>query len=191
LKEGDEIGVWTAKKMLVGSGVVNQGRAVITIWGDNSITEDIVDGAVEGETLSLTMWSAEEKKEKSLSISSLQDALTGKQVENVLRYETDGVWIAGGVKETKEIPTTFSLSQNYPNPFNPSTTIKYGLPKDVKVTLEMYNILGQRVAVLVNEEQQAGYYQVVFQNANLASGVYFYRLKAGDFEDVKKLILLR
>jgi photosystem II stability/assembly factor-like uncharacterized protein len=191
LKESDEVGVWTEKKMPVGSGVVHQGRAVITIWGDNSITQDIIDGAVEGESLALTMWSVEEKKETPLSISSLQDALTGKQVENVLRYETDGVWIARGVKEAKEIPTTFSLSQNYPNPFNPSTTIKYGLPKDVKVTLEVYNILGQRVAVLADEAQEAGYHEVVFQNANLASGVYFYRLRAEDFVETKKLIFLR
>jgi hypothetical protein len=191
LKEGDEIGVWTEKKMLVGSGVVNQGRAVITIWGDNSITEDIIDGAMEGESLSLTMWSVEEKKETPLSISSLQDALTGKQVENVLRYETDDVWIAQGVNVATEIPTTFSLSQNYPNPFNPSTTIKYGLPKDVKVTLEVYNILGQRVGQLVNEEQKAGYYEVLFQNSNLASGAYFYRLSAGEFIQTKKLMLVR
>jgi photosystem II stability/assembly factor-like uncharacterized protein len=191
LKGGDEIGVWTEKKMLVGSGVVHQGRAVITIWGDNSITEDIIDGAMDGESLSLTVWFSEEKKEAPLSILSLQDALIGKQVEIVLRYETDGVWIAQGVKETKEIPTTFSLSQNYPNPFNPSTTIKYGLPKDVKVTLEVYNILGQRVAVLVNEEQQAGYHEVVFQNANLASGVYFYRIQASMFSEIRKMVLVR
>jgi Tol biopolymer transport system component len=191
LKEGDEVGVWTEKKMLVGSGVVHQGRAVITIWGDNTITEDIVDGAVDGESLSLTAWSSGEKEEKSLSISSLQDALTGKQVENVLCYKTDGVWIAQGVKESKEIPTTFSLSQNYPNPFNPSTTIKYGLPKDVKVTLEVYNILGQRVAMLVDEEQKAGYYEVVFQNANLASGVYFYRIQASMFSEIRKMVLVR
>jgi serine protease len=189
LKEGDEVAVWTEKKMLVGSGVVTQGRAVITIWGDNSITEDIIDGALDGESLSLTVWSAGE--EKSLSISSLTDALTGEEVGNTLHYKTDGVWIARGVKEAKEIPTTFSLSQNYPNPFNPSTTIKYGLPRDVKVRLEVYNVLGQRVAVLVDEEQKAGYYEVLFQNSNLASGVYFYRLSAGEFAQAKKLMLVR
>ena len=96
----------------------------------------------------------------------------------------------GGEAE-KLLPKEFSLSQNYPNPFNPSTTIEYALPKDSYVTLEVYNMLGQRVEVLVNEEQQAGYHRVVFDATKLPSGVYVYRIKAQDFVDVKKLVFLK
>ncbi len=86
---------------------------------------------------------------------------------------------------------TFSLSQNYPNPFNPSTVIRYALPKDAMVTLEVFNILGQRVALAVNEEQKAGNHEVVFQNSTLGSGIYFCRLTAGEFTATKKMVLIR
>ncbi|MBM2845272.1 MAG: pyrrolo-quinoline quinone [Bacteroidetes bacterium] len=95
-----------------------------------------------------------------------------------------------GVKE-KETPTVFSLSQNYPNPWNPSTTIHYGLHQTSYVMLTVYNTLGQQVAQLVNEQQQAGYHDVVFRGDELASGVYFYRLYAGEFVQTKKLLLLK
>lgn len=89
------------------------------------------------------------------------------------------------------IPAEFSLGQNYPNPFNPATVIRYGLPADATVSLEVYNTLGERMMVLVNEHQQAGLHKVVLENAGLASGVYFYRLQAGSFVQTKKLLLLR
>lgn len=190
LNQGDEIAVWTAKKMLVGSGLMSQGKALVTIWGDNSITGDILEGAVDGESLLLTVWSAGDHNERSLSISSLRDALTGREIANTLHYKTDAVWIVR-VTGMKQIPESFSLSQNYPNPFNPSTTIKYGLPHDTKVTLEIYGVLGQLVAVAVDEEQKAGYYEIVFANSGLASGVYFYRLQAGSFIETKKMMILR
>jgi hypothetical protein len=88
-------------------------------------------------------------------------------------------------------PTKFTLDQNYPNPFNPSTTINYDLPRDVRVSLKIYNTLGQEVATLVNEEQQAGYKSVVWNGTGFASGMYFYRLQAGEFVDVRKLLLLK
>ena len=92
---------------------------------------------------------------------------------------------------THDIPTVFALSQNYPNPFNPSTTIKYDLPVDTRVTLKVFNIIGQEVATLVNGEQKAGHPSVEWNAGNLASGVYLYRLEAGSFTSVKKLLLLR
>ena len=96
-----------------------------------------------------------------------------------------------GVGEDRGLPREFSLSQNYPNPFNPSTTIEYGLPHNASVRLEVFNTLGQRVALLVNEQQNAGYHKVVFANANLASGVYFYRLQADKFLSLKKMLTLK
>lgn len=88
-------------------------------------------------------------------------------------------------------PTEFKLAQNYPNPFNPTTNISYTLPSAQTVTLKVYDLLGREVATLVNERQNAGNYIVQFNGANLASGVYFYRLQAGSFVDTKKMMLLK
>ncbi len=106
------------------------------------------------------------------------------------------------------IPEKFELYQNYPNPFNPVTTIKYGIPSviasepdlsgergnllnDVIVTLNVYNILGEKIATLVNEKQSSGTYAVKFDASNLPSGVYFYTLRVGNFIATKKMILLK
>lgn len=101
-----------------------------------------------------------------------------------------------GVKETQNsLPSVFKLYQNYPNPFNPITTIKYDVPKASHVTLKVLNLLGQEVATLVNEYKPAGRYEVEFQSAvgsrQLASGVYFYQLKVGDYVQTKKMLLIR
>jgi hypothetical protein len=105
--------------------------------------------------------------------------------------------------KTKELsqPTTevslsqclieMSLFQNYPNPFNPSTEIGYGVPGTEYVTLKVYDLLGREVATLVNERKAPGSYSVSFDASGLASGVYFYRLEAGNFMQTKKLIVLR
>lgn len=83
------------------------------------------------------------------------------------------------------------MDQNYPNPFNPTTTIEFALPHNSNVKLVVYDILGRSVANLVNGSLTAGYHKVNFNAANLSSGVYFYRIEAGDFVSVKKLMLLK
>jgi len=99
---------------------------------------------------------------------------------------------ANGVKgENNGIPTTYSLNQNYPNPFNPSTTITFGIPERANVNLTVFNQLGQQVAVLVNEEMNPGMHSVNWKANNLSSGIYFYKLNAGNFSSVKKLMLLK
>jgi hypothetical protein len=96
---------------------------------------------------------------------------------------------------TSQFPIEEALSQNYPNPFNPSTTIQYRIPTSSKVTIKIYNLLGQNIATLVNEQKQAGSYSVEWNAANVPSGVYFYRTEAVTantrFVDVKKMILLK
>ncbi|MBZ0199875.1 MAG: T9SS type A sorting domain-containing protein, partial [Ignavibacteriaceae bacterium] len=88
--------------------------------------------------------------------------------------------------------TEFALYQNYPNPFNPSTTIKFDLPDDSKVILEVYSVLGENAATLLNEELAAGYHQVKFNAEGLAGGVYIYRLNTSTgFTATKKLMLLK
>jgi hypothetical protein len=90
-----------------------------------------------------------------------------------------------------EIPKAFTLSQNYPNPFNPTTTIKFGLPKGADVNLVIYDITGRQVSVLVNEFKAAGNYAVDFDASAFASGVYLYRITAGSFTEVKKMVLIK
>ncbi len=87
--------------------------------------------------------------------------------------------------------SSYMLSQNYPNPFNPVTRINYQIPKFSHVTIKVYNILGQEIATLLNEEKMAGHYSIEFNAINFASGIYFYRMRAGDFVSTKKLILLK
>jgi|GEM_PF-858821 len=94
------------------------------------------------------------------------------------------------VGEQGSLPGDFALEQNYPNPFNPSTTISYQLPKVSVVSLRVFNMLGQVVATLVNEKKEAGHYRTTW-NANVPSGVYFYRLLAGEYVETKKMTLLR
>lgn len=95
--------------------------------------------------------------------------------------------------QTKQftVPTVYSLEQNYPNPFNPSTSIKFSIPKQSNVKLVVYDVIGKEVAVLVNEAKQPGTYEAVFNGENLASGVYFYRIDAGTYTDVKKMVLIK
>ncbi len=99
--------------------------------------------------------------------------------------------LATGVQSQNNVPLAFSLSQNYPNPFNPSTIIKYSIAKPELVKLSVYNILGQQVVSLINKEQQAGNYEVDFDASKFSSGVYLYRLDAGNFTSVKKMILIK
>jgi len=137
---------------------------------------------------------------------------TGAGMENInfrFRFVSDssgvfdGVWIddvnikvsdntATGISSNiDEYPQKYSLSQNYPNPFNPSTVINYSLPKRSLVELKIFNILGQEAATLVNKFQPAGEYKVNFNASGLSNGIYFYRIRAGEFEDSRKMILLR
>jgi hypothetical protein len=95
------------------------------------------------------------------------------------------------VPASVEIPTAFSLEQNFPNPFNPVTKIRFGLPTATTVHLSLYNMLGERVLDLLNRELEAGYHQAAVDAAQLSSGTYFYKLEAGGFVRVRKMLLLR
>ncbi len=90
-----------------------------------------------------------------------------------------------------EVPMNFYLAQNYPNPFNPLTKISYGIAKNTNVSVRVYNLLGKEVAALVNGYQQAGNYELMFNAEMLPSGVYYYRIKAGDFTEVRKMSVIK
>jgi hypothetical protein len=96
-----------------------------------------------------------------------------------------------GVQELPGLPVVYTLEQNYPNPFNPSTRIEFGIPQQANVELKVYNLLGQEVVTLVHENLKAGRHVVTFDAKNLASGVYFYKISAGQFVSTKKMMLMK
>jgi hypothetical protein len=112
-----------------------------------------------------------------------------KSKHNLTIINSEGVKAGSNLSNT--IPAEYALYQNYPNPFNPSTTIKFDLPEAAHVVMKIYSLLGEEVAILINEEKQAGRYTLNFNASGLASGVYIYRLKANDFVNSKKTILLK
>jgi len=93
--------------------------------------------------------------------------------------------------EDESLEVKFDLSQNYPNPFNPTTVINYSIPSKSKVTLKVYDVLGKEIAKLVDEEKSAGTHNLEFDASNLSSGVYFYRINAGNFQEVRKMMLIK
>jgi hypothetical protein len=129
---------------------------------------------------------------------AIQTGTSGTLIGNVARTWYDGISYAmvnsnpvAISKNKLPFPAGFSLSQNYPNPFNPATTIEFNLPKTEFVSLQIYNILGENVATLVSEKLSAGDYSYLWDASLLASGVYWYKIKAGDFINVKKMVLVR
>jgi hypothetical protein len=123
----------------------------------------------------------------------------GKVAYRLKQYDLDGTFhysdavsldVATGIAQAGS-PTEFSLEQSYPNPFNPTTVIRYGLPRAASVRMEVFTMIGEKVAVLVNEPQTGGYHEVTFNASRLASGSYVYRIVAGDYVATKKLLLLK
>jgi hypothetical protein len=107
---------------------------------------------------------------------------------------TKGLYAYSPVKVVDEnfsSVNSYSLSNNYPNPFNPSTTFRYSIPTQSKVIIKVYDMLGNEIATLMDEEKSVGTYELTWNAASLSSGIYFYQLKAGDFVNTKKMILLK
>jgi hypothetical protein len=95
------------------------------------------------------------------------------------------------VEDNEQLPSEYLLSQNYPNPFNPTTKIKYSIPISTNVELRVFDILGNEIETLVNEEKQSGTYLITWYAKQLPSGIYFYQLIAGNFIQTKKMILIK
>ena len=135
-----------------------------------------------------------ETQSYSFTDNNLQSGIYNYRLNQI---DFDGTQeVVGELTVYLSIPEQFTLEQNFPNPFNPSTTIKYSIPASEFVTLKVYDVLGSEVATLVNEEKPAGSYEVEFdshsgEGRNLTSGVYFYKIQAGNFVETKKMILMK
>jgi len=122
---------------------------------------------------------------------SLYDFTATDSQGNAILLDASGTSVLVDVKKEIELPENYSLSQNYPNPFNPSTSISYQIPNEGFVSLKVYDVIGNEIITLVNEEKTPGTYEVFFDGSDLPSGIYFYCIKAGEFVQTKKLVLLK
>ncbi len=138
-------------------------------------------------TLNFTVAQNFDGEATTVSLSKLQ------LNENPVQENVSEAVLSNITSLKSSLPLQFALSQNYPNPFNPVTTIEYALPEQALVNLAVFNIAGQQVAFLVNASQPAGYHSIQFNPAqhNLSTGVYFYHLKAGDFNQIRKMVYIK
>ena len=118
------------------------------------------------------------------------DIVTAASSGKLVWWENETV-VGVSDEDNDLVPQRFSLEQNYPNPFNPVTTISFSIPDESSVTLKIYDVLGNEIAALVNEEKLAGEYEVNFDGNEFTSGIYFYQLKAGLYSEIKKMTLLK
>ncbi len=167
------------------SSFISYGPAIfVTTWSDVYYTTN--DGA---------NWNTATSNLSQNGYAAFSSAILGT---NIYTGSGPGVWrrpisemIVGINSNGNEIPSAFSLGQNYPNPFNPSTKLKFEIAKTGNVKIVVFDVLGRQMQTLVNEVLQPGTYNTSFDASMLSSGVYFYRMEAGDFTDVKRFVVLK
>ncbi len=166
----------------------NKGSNLVTTLGSNSIEADPQFTAEFEDDFTIMETSpAVDKGETEPSGFKLMYFDDGLDIG---AFETGSV-VVSVEDEVNNAPVKYSLGQNYPNPFNPSTTIRFSLPQNDKITIKLYNVIGQFISTLVNGNMSAGEHQISFNGAGLTSGVYFYTLQGNDYSVTKKMILLK
>jgi len=151
-----------------------------------------VGGLIYKSTNGGENWSPQVSPDSSINSIYFLDENIGWAVGNngvILHTTTGGVVSVEGELEAE--PATYYLSHNFPDPFNPSTKIRYTLPQTSNVVIKIFDVLGNEIETLVNEERPVGTYEITWYAEGLPSGVYFYQLKAGNYIDTKKMILLK
>lgn len=175
-------------------------------WVHKFVVRNMVNGAL-GEALSTGHWAAGTTKTKTWTTTldaawNYLNCNTGvfayfestnlAYTSYILQTKKEAIsTFPTGIENPVNTPLTFNLSQNYPNPFNPTTNIHFSIPKDGIVTFKVYDVVGNEVAVFSNGFMKAGEYNAEFDGSKLASGVYFYKLTAGEFSSTKKMILTK
>ncbi|MCF7803063.1 MAG: T9SS type A sorting domain-containing protein [Candidatus Marinimicrobia bacterium] len=157
-------------------GIAGVGMYDGSEWTEyNSLNSNYPGSAVEG-----------------LSVASNGDIWLATNANGVVVFRgPDAITAIEPENGNSNLPDRYTLSQNYPNPFNPATTIQFGLPEASNVRLEVYNLLGQRVTTLINKQLDAGYHTIRWNASEYSSGVYFYRIRTGEFTQVHKMVLVK
>jgi endonuclease/exonuclease/phosphatase family metal-dependent hydrolase len=159
--------------------------------GTEHVIQEWVDpGTIGASLVTNTIGASHGVGSESLRLAWVFDGITN----NISQWDIDDIRLeilTATSSESLDLPLTFALGQNYPNPFNPSTNIRYQVPQTGHVTIEVYDIVGRRVATLVNETRDAGFHVVAFDGSTLASGVYLYRMHVGEFVQTMKLMLVK
>ena len=181
---------WTSQT----SGTTHSLRGVSFTDSDNG-TAVGYNGTILRTTDGGTTWSSQTSgTTNNLLGVCFTDSYNGTAVGDggtILRTTNGGVSFVEEDEILSEIPSNYELSQNYPNPFNPTTTISYSIPKTSFIKLSIFDILGQEIETLVDEQKYVGTYEITWYAEKLSGGIYFYRLQAGDFVETKKMVLLR
>ena len=167
-------------------------KVVIVATNPNSSSKQVnfILGDTATGTFHTYVTSATQNVEKQSDIQASGSGFTASlPAESITTFVSDQLTTA--IEKSNRVPQSYTLSQNYPNPFNPTTTIRYRLPAASKVTLKVYDILGREVATLVNHRVSAGEHSVNFNASHLASGIYIYQLKAGNFIQTKSMTLIK
>jgi len=190
----DELAIFTPEGICAGWASWDGTNVALAVWEDNPMTS-AVDGFVPGETMEYAVW--DESAGIEYGREAPVDVTYHAAFENDDLFVPEAVYLVSSLVATTPFgsgagtPLTFALTGNYPNPFSDRTSIGYELPQDSMVKLEVYNMLGHRVAVLVHEMQSAGRYEIEFTAASgTSSGMYVYRLQAGSYVSHRKMVLV-
>lgn len=211
----------TARAMLDGNYSVNfvltENNLIYSQTGNSGCTggsayvhEHVVKGMINGDmgtpVITSGHWATDETVTKSINYTVPEGIVPDNCNINIFVYKvgtaistdynvqqalTFPMTSSTGIGNSSSIVSEYSLTQNYPNPFNPTTTINYTLPKDGNVSFKIYDMLGNEVGEYVNGFQKAGIYTVVFDGANLSSGIYYYKLETQGFSETKKMMLVK
>ena len=200
LAPGDHIGVFYDSNGTLTCGGYERwtgsGNVALAAFGDNPTTA-VKDGFAGGELFTWRIWRQSDGWAFTAFASYVTPGGLGGLVTDTSKFTANGITALASLSANltnvseEHLPSQIMLHQNYPNPFNPKTTITFGLPERTRVSLTIYNTLGELVGELAGGDREAGYHTVTFDAANLASGVYLYRLQAGSFVETRKLLVLR
>ncbi|RPI00660.1 MAG: T9SS C-terminal target domain-containing protein, partial [Calditrichaeota bacterium] len=199
LQIGDEVAVYDGDRM-VGSAVIerdinsHQPLSIVAAMDDGS-----GNGFTEGNTVRFRVWKQTMNEEIEIALDGItfKESETGSaSVSKGFEPRATAMVNINAVSTVSVVPQAFELQQNYPNPFNPSTTITYAVPQDAYVKVQIYDITGKLVTTLVDDQQTAGYHSVIWKGVDasglrVATGIYFYKMTAGKFVEVRKMLFAK